>query len=136
MPSKVVEARHCKNLIAYATSCEEIFMDREAHLFCRKGKHSTKQNCVPQTCFFEALIVAHDEGRPSFEKIFLYLKQFFYWLRMYKWERIRTRSCLTWKKRSSSKRPKYRFEGEVTRIGTLSVPHCTQWKQRTYQPNE
>ena len=82
LPTKDVESRQCKGLLGYANQFENLFVDKETQLVCRKSKHSHKQICLPRNCFIEAFNAAHDHrlsGHPGSEKTLSSLKRFFYW---------------------------------------------------------
>ena len=71
LPTKDVESRQCKGLLGYANQFEQLFVDKETQLVCRKSKHSPKQICSPRNCFIEAYNAAHDHrlsGHPGSEK--------------------------------------------------------------------
>ena len=77
---KDVESRHGKGLLGYANQFEKLFVDQETQLVCRRGKHITKQICLPRKCFTGAFSAAHDHrlsGHPGSENILLSLKRFF-----------------------------------------------------------
>ena len=100
-PTKEVESQQCKSLLGYASQFEQLFVDKETQLVCRKSKRSPKQICLPQNCFIEASNAAHDHrlsGHPGSQKPLLSPKRFFYWPGMNKWVRTLTKSCLTCRK--------------------------------------
>ena len=69
LPTKDVESRQCKGLLADTNQFEKMFDDKETQLNCRKSKLSSKQFCLPRSCFIEAFIAADGHrfsGHPSF----------------------------------------------------------------------
>ena len=106
-PTEDVESRQCKGLLDYTNQFENCLLTKKHNYSVAKAsiqlnRFAHHELVSIKRSMLHMIIVCPDI--PCLQKLFLSLKRFFYWPRMYKWVQTVTKSCPTCRKNEQIRR--------------------------------